>query len=394
MKKINLKKSVLVLLFSCSFFNFNVSAQEKKVKADTTGYVFTIVKQVKATPVKNQYRSGTCWSFSTISFIESELLRMRKEEYDLSEMFPVRYAYSEKAIKYVRMHGHINFAAGGEFHDVMDVIKKYGIVPEEVYPGLDYGTKKHIHGELDAVLKNYVDAVIENKNKKITPVWHNGFDDILDTYLGVVPKTFTYKGKEYSPKSFAKELGINPDDFVELTSFSHHPFYTKFILEVPDNWAWDNIYNVPLDKLEDIIDNAIDKGYSVAWGADVSEKGVSVKNGIAIVPEKDYYDMTKKERKHIFDKPGKEKQITQKLRQKAFDNWTTTDDHGLQITGIAKDQNGDEFYLVKNSWGSKIGNKKYKGYFYASKPYVLYKTIDIMVNKKAIPKKIRKKLGL
>ncbi|MCD6112503.1 MAG: aminopeptidase [Bacteroidales bacterium] len=401
------KNCVLFMLFVFAL-SLNTFAQDKEKKADTTGYVFTTVKSIKVTPVKDQYRSGTCWSFSTIGFVEAELLRMGKGEYDLSDMFPVRKCYSEKAEKYVRMHGKINFAGGGAAHDVINVIRDYGIVPEQVYSGLNYGTEKHVHGEIDAVLKAYVDAVIKNKNKKITPVWHKGFDSVLDAYFGVVPETFTYKGKEYTPKSFAEELGFNPDDYVELTSYTHHPFYEKFILEVPDNWSWDSDYNVPMNELMEIIDNSINNGYTVAWGADVSEKGISFKNGVAVVPDADVKNMTDTERAkwekltkkekdkqlYKFDKPGKEKEITQEMRQEGFDNWTTGDDHGMLITGIAKDQIGHKYYIIKNSWGPKVGDNDYNGYFYASENYVQYKTMDILVHKNAIPKKIKKKLHI
>lgn len=385
----------------------NATAQEK---ADTTkpeGYKFNMVKQVKTTSVKDQYRSGTCWSFSSLSFVESEMMREGKDSADLSEMFVVYHVYSDKAIKDVRMHGKFNFGGGGALNDPIDVIAKYGIVPESIYTGLNYGEKKHVHGEMDEVLKDYVAGVIKNKNKKLTTAWHNGFDGILDAYLGKLPKTFKYKGKEYTPKTFAKKVvGINPDDYVYITSYSHHPFYKPFILEVPDNWSYNEFYNLPLDDLEKVIDNAIDNGYSVGWAADVSEKGFSFKNGVAVVPEKDIANMTDNERSkwekltkrekdaqlYKFDKPGKEKVITQEIRQKAFDDYQTTDDHGMQISGIAKDQNGTKYYYVKNSWG--LSYNHYNGFFYASESYVRYKTMSIVVHKDALPKDIAKKLGI
>ncbi len=408
MKKNNLNKLIFTLLFFISSFAINnIYAQEDTSKTDK-GYVFTIKKQVRTTPVKNQYHSGTCWCFAGVSFIETELIRMGKEEYDLSEMFIVWHTYSEKATKYVRMHGNMTFAAGGESHDVIDVIRDYGIVPEQVYTGLNIGEKKHIHSEMDLVLKGIVDAVIKNKNKKITPVWHNAFDASLNAYLGETPKTFTYKEKEYTPKSFAKQLGLNPDDYIEITSFTHHPFYKKFIIEIPDNWSQGNVYNIPLDELEQVMDNAINNGYSLVWASDVSEEGASFENGIAVVPEKDTINMsdsaktkwdqlTDKEKDkelYSFKEPGKEKIITQEIRQQGFDNYTTGDDHGMHIIGIASDQNGTKYYKVKNSWGTKIRGNDYKGYFYASESFVRYKTISIIVNKNAIPKNIRKKLGI
>lgn len=373
---------------------------------EETGYEFTTVEELPATSVKNQYRSGTCWSFSGISLLESEMIRMGKEAVDLSEMWIVRHAYSDKAEKYVRFHGHLNFAGGGAFHDVTNMIKEYGIVPESVYDGLEYGEDKHIHGEFDAVLKGYVDEVMENKNKKLTPVWHDGFNKLLDTYMGEKPEKFTFEGKEYTPESFASEyVGINPDDYIELSSYTHHPFYSKFILEVPDNWAYGEVYNVPVDELIEVIDHAIESGYTVAWASDVSEKGFSWKNGVAIVPSEDIEDMTgteqskwedlteeeKEEMMYSFEEPVNEKKITQEMRQEAFNNWKTTDDHGMHITGIAKDQNGTKYYKVKNSWSDK--DHIYDGYLYASEAFVRYKTMDIMIHKDALPEEIADKLG-
>ncbi len=379
-------------------------AQDTEKEKKDEGYNFTIVKEVKATPVKNQYKSGTCWSFSTVAFFESELIRMGKGEYDLSDMWFVRKAYEEKAAKYVRMHGTINFSGGGAAHDIPHLWKNYGVVPEEVYSGLNYGEVKHDHGELDKVLKNYLKPLIEDDVKKLTTAWLRGFNGIMDAYLGKTPENFTYKGKSYTPQSFAKELGINPDDYIEISSFSHHPFYSKFILEVPDNWAQGEVYNVPMEDIKAILANAINNGYSIAWGADVSEKGFSWRNGIAVVPDEDKPEIQGTERDkweklsekeklaqlYKFDKPVKEKVITQEMRQQQFDNFQTTDDHGMQIVGIAKDQNGNTFYKVKNSWDV---DNKYQGYFYASEAFVLLKTMDIMIHKDAVPKDIRKKLG-
>ncbi|MCF8369423.1 MAG: aminopeptidase [Bacteroidales bacterium] len=369
-------------------------------------YNFEIIKDIPTTSVKNQYRSGTCWSFSGISFIESELIRKGKGEFDLSEMFVVRNSYEEKAVKYVRFQGNFNFSGGGAFHDVTHVIQNYGIVPEEAYPGLLEGEENHIHGELDALSKAYMDAVIKNKNKKLSKAWFNGYKGILDAYLGEYPESFTYKGQEYTPESFAASLDINVDDYVEIGSYTHHPFYEKFIIEVPDNWLLDEVYNIPLDEMMAIIKNSVENGYTVAWGSDVSEKGFSWKNGVAIVPEEERTDLTgtekekwekltKKEKEdamYSFDAPVKEKVITQALRQEEFDNYQSTDDHGMLITGLAKDEVGTNYYKVKNSWGDK--NHKYNGYFFASESFVALKTIDIMVHKDAIPKAIRKKLGL
>jgi bleomycin hydrolase len=385
--------------------SFVVSAQEKKEEGK--GYQFTSVKEIPCTSVKDQYRSGTCWSFSGLGFLEAEMLRQGKPTVDLSEMYVVYHTYSDKATKYVRLHGSLNFGAGGAFHDVTNVIKKYGIVPEEVFRGLNYGEEKHVHGELDRLLLDNVKAVVDNPNKKLTSAWHEAFDATLDSYLGKLPEKFTYQGKEYTPQSFATDfVGLNMDDYVEITSYTHHPFYSKFIIEVPDNWSWDEVYNVPLNEFDEIVDNAINTGYPVAWAADVSEKGFATsQKGVAVIPVVDKANMTdaeitkweklsEKERNeelYKLEKPGPEKAITQELRQIDFDDYQTTDDHGMLIVGTAKDQNGKLYYKVKNSWGSY---NDYNGFFYASKPYVEYKTMSIMVHKDAIPKNIRKKLNL
>jgi len=384
-------------------FAENDGEKEKK----NEGYVFEDKIVLPATPVKDQYRSGTCWSFSGLSFLESEMLRLGKPEVDLSEMFIVWYTYSEKAKKHVRLHGNLNFAAGGAFHDVTNMIKKYGIVPETVYNGLKYGEEKHVHGEMDDLLKKSVDAVVENKNRNLSTAWHDAIDAMLDSYLGEIPQKFEYQGKQYTPQSFASDyVGLNMDDYVEVTSYTHHPFYSKFILEVPDNWSWDEVYNVPLNDMEEIIDYSLKNGDTVAWAADVSEKGFATSNkGIAVLPETPAVEMSdaeiarwealpeKDKEKELYEleKPVKEKQVTQEMRQVAFDNFQTTDDHGMHIVGTAKDKQGKIFYKVKNSWGDY---NKFKGYFYASKPYVNYKTMSIMVHKDGIPQNIREKLEL
>jgi len=302
------------------------------------------------------------------------------------------------------MHKRLELGGGGAFHDVLEVINHYGIFPESIYNGRVIGEKNHIHGEMDNVIKGYVDAVVDNKNKKLSPAWAKGLAGILDAYLGAVPNDFTYNGETYTPKSFAESLGLSIDDYVEIGSFTHHPFYETFILEVPDNWGWGSIYNVPIDDMEEVIDQALANGYTVGWGSDVSERGFSWKSGVAIVPEQNLEDMNDTERAkwdelsaseksamlYKFDGPGKEKTITQEMRQEAFDNYSMTDDHGMHIVGTATDQDGNEYYLVKNSWGTK---GKYDGYFYASKPFVLLNTIDVMVHKDAVPNQIRNKLG-
>ena len=400
------KLRVLFLSGLLVLISFVGSAQENKEKEEK-GYLFTPIKEIPCTPVKDQARSGTCWSFSGLGFLEAEMLRQGKPEVDLSEMFIVHHTYSDKAIKYVRLHGSLNFGAGGAFHDVTNVIKKYGIVPEEVYRGLNYGEEKHVHGELDRLLLDDVKAVVDNPNKKLTTAWHDALESTLDSYLGKFPEKFQYQGKEFTPQSFANEyVGLDMDDYVELTSYTHHPFYSKFIIEIPDNWSWDQVYNLPLNELMEVIDNAINSGYTVAWASDVSEKGFSTsKQGIAVIPEVDKANMNdaeiakwekmseKEKNEELFklSKPGPEKAINQEMRQIDFDNYQTTDDHGMLIVGTAKDQIGNFYYKVKNSWGDY---NDYHGFFYASKPYVEFKTMSIMVHKDAIPKSIRKKLDL
>ena len=379
--------------------------------ADTTsaeGYRFTDTKIIPTTPVKDQSRSGTCWCFSTLSFLESEILRAGGPAMHLSEMWIVRHSFMDKAEKYVRMHGTINFAEGGASHDVTEGIKAHGIVPFEVYPGLNYGTEKPDFHELSVVLKAYLDAVVktgDKSGKALSTAWKRGFDAILDEYFGPLPETFTYEGKEYTPETFAAQLPINLDNYIDISSFTHHPFYTQFIIEVPDNWMWGTVYNVPLDEMMQIIDHALEQGYTVSWGTDVSEKGFSRTKAIGIVPEADTESMsgteaerwgklTDREKEaalYKFDKPGKERTITQQMRQTAFDNYETTDDHGMLIMGTATDQAGNRYYKVQNSWNVL---PPYDGFWYFSRPFVAYKTTSIMVNKQALPKEIARKLGL
>lgn len=372
---------------------------------DNDGYQFTTVKEVKISPVKNQNRTGTCWCFSGLGFLESELLRMGKGEYDLSEMFIVNHSYKDKADKYVRLHGYLNFAQGGSFGDVLYAAKHYGLVPESVMNGLNYGETMHVHGEMESAAANYLEAIIKNPNRKLSTAWKKGFDGIIDAYLGELPEKFTYNGKEYTPKSFAEELGLNIDDYVSLTSFTHHPFYSTFPIEVQDNWRWDLSYNLPIDELMQVFDNAINNGYSIAWASDVSEKGFS-RNGVAVAADIESMErsgsdqdrwlglsQTQKDQeiKKMLEKPCQEIKVTQELRQEEYDNYKTTDDHGMLIYGIAKDQTGKKFYMVKNSWGT---DSKYKGTWYASETFVAFKTMNIVVHKNAIPKEIRAKLGI
>lgn len=355
-------------------------------------FVFTDIINLERTSVKNQASSGTCWSYSTNSFLESEMIRAGRPKVDLAEIYSARMVYEEKADNYVRMHGSLSWGDGGECHDVVNMYAKYGAMPQEAYSGLHYGTKKNKFGELQAVLKGMLDAIVRNPNGKLTTSWKKAFDAVLDAYLGPVPESFTYKGQRYTPKSFAKEVvRLNPADYIELSSFTDKPYYEKTMFMVPDNWSFDKVYNVKLKDMTSIIDNALREGYTVAWAADVSEKYFSWKNGVAFVPEKDWEDMEEDEQKALFEGPKTERVITPELRQEAFDNYETTDDHGMHIVGLAKDQAGTEYYIVKNSWGTK---NDYKGYIYVSKNYVRYKTTAFLLNKRGIPSSIRGKLGV
>ncbi len=386
----------LSLLTITSFFISSAFAQEMPPIVKTNDfstnhkgskYQFSVVKDITSTEVKNQNRTGTCWSYSTESFLESEAIRLGKPKMDFSEMWIVRNSYLERAMNYVRRQGKAQFEEGGEPHDVINIIRKYGLMPESAYPG---GNEKPNHAELVAVLKAYLDAVI--KQPKLSDHWLEGFNGILDAYLGKKSDSFTYDSKSYTPASFLQYTGINPDDYVEFSSFTHHPFYKPFIMEVSDNWDNGAVYNVPLDEFTNLVDNSIDKGYSVEWASDVSEKSFSFKNGIAVIPEADADTMQKAALDSMFNNPIAEKVITQEMRQKAFDNLSTTDDHGMHIIGSAKDQKGTPYYIVKNSWGTDRNDMK--GYFFCSKSFFQYKTTCVLVNKNAVPLAIAKKVGL
>lgn len=388
----------LLMVFTGSFIFAQQSVMKNKKDG---GYEFTAIKDLEATEVKDQMRTGTCWSFSGMSFFESEVMRITKKKVDLSEMFVVRNTYLDKAEQYVRMHGLVNFGQGGAFHDDFNIIKKYGIVPQSVYSGLRAGETKYNHDEMESVLTAMLKTIVTQKT--LTPYWKDAVKNTVDSYMGTTPSEFEYEGKKYTPQSFTKSLGLDMDDYVIVTSFSHRPFYSKFALEVQDNWAMDGAYNVPLDDMMKILENSIMNGYTVAWASDVSEKGFSYKNGLAIVPLDDEQIQKKGEdNRHFsdagssksgspFDAPCQEKEITQEIRQKAFDNYETTDDHGMHITGLYKDQTGKKFYKVKNSWGMSNDNQ---GYFFASEAFIKYKTTNFMVHKDAIPKDMAKKLGL
>ncbi len=365
-------------------------------------FQFTTVKANPITSIKNQASSGTCWAFSTISFVESEIIRLNgiKDEAnypDLSEFFVVSHSYSDRADKYVRLDGNLTFSAGSEADDVLDVIRDYGMVPQAEMTGMNYGTELPAQSELDAVLKAYIEAVAKVPNRKLTTAWKRGFQAILDEYLGAYPEKFTVNGVEYTPESYRDALKFNPDDYVTLTSFTHHPFYTKFAIEVCDNWRWDEAYNVPIDEFMEVLDNAIEKGYTAAWGTDCSETGFT-RNGLGILVDTKAM-ATGSDQEHWVGKAEEKPQAiapveiegTQEFRQQGFDEKTTTDDHGMHIYGVAKDQNGKKFYMVKNSWGP---TGKYEGTWYCSENFVRGKSMDIMVHKDALPKDIAKKLGI
>ena len=398
----NMKRTMLLAAFGLTAMM--MTAQEQKTDSTKQeGFVFTTVKELPITSVKNQNRSSTCWSFSTMGFFEAELLRMGKGEYDLSEMFLVHKTMVDRADRYVRMHAEGSFSPGGAFNDGIYCLRHYGLVPQEAMEGIMYGDSLPVHNELDAVAEAYTNAIAKGKYSKLTPVWKKGLTAIYDTYLGVCPETFTYNGKEYTPRSFADMLGLNPDDYVSITSYTHHPFYTQFALEIQDNWRNGESYNLPIDEFMRVMDNAIEKGYTIAWGSDVSEQGFT-RDGLAVMPDASkgaeltgsdmarWTGMTPADkRKELTSRPLPEVEVTQEMRQKAFDNWETTDDHGMLIYGLAKDQNGKPYFMVKNSWGEA---GKYKGIWYASKAFVAYKTMNIVVHKNAVPKDIAKKLGI
>lgn len=368
--------SLLVILFFFSSLHAQVDVKKE------AGYDFTIQKKIECTPVKSQGKTGTCWSFSTVSFLESELIRTGKGQYDLSEMSIVRNIYKDKAMNYVLRQGKAQFSQGSLNHDVIKAFKRGGILPEEVYSGKLEGETAHNHSELAKGLEGYLDGIL--KSKSLSTKWMTGFEGILDAYLGKAPDQFEYGGKKYTNESFKEELGLNPDDYVEITSYTHHPFYETFVLEIPDNYSNGSYYNVPLSDLQSIVDNALENGYSVAWDGDVSEKGFLAKEGLAIVPLDEGSEDS-------YASPSKEKNITQEDRQSTFLSYSTTDDHLMHLTGTATDQNGTKYYLTKNSWG-EISD--YKGFLYMSESYFRLKTVGVLVHKDALSDDMKKKLML
>ena len=385
-----MKKATFIFNFVCLTLTYACFAQPITNKKGG-GYNFTILKSIETTPIQSQGHTGTCWSFSTLSFFESEVMRVKKiKDVKLSEMFVVRETYPLKAENYIRMHGRAQFEEGGEPSDVIYCWKNFGMVPREVYNGYLNESTGYNHKEMDSVLRVEVKAVAL-KDKVNTTEWKQEVNTTLDKYLGKAPENFTYKGKSYTPKTYAAELGINPNDYVFISSFTHHPFYKPFVLEVPDNWHWVPYQNVPLNELMATIDHALNNGYGIAWAADVSEPYFRFKDGLALVPE-GWDGMNDADRNNCFNHPCKEQNITQDIRQAAFDDYQTQDDHGMHIIGLAKDQNGTKFYLIKNSWGTN--RNECDGYFYASEAYVRLKTLSITLHKKAVPADVVKKIGV
>jgi bleomycin hydrolase len=393
MKSVFAASAFLVGVSGC--FAQDILVNSLKVNAsDKSKESFKFTEQINlgTTSIKAQGSSGTCWSYATNSFLESEMIRMGKQPVELSQIFSARNVYVEKGKNYVRMHGAVTLGDGGSLHDVINMYRKYGSVPREVYTGLNYGTDKNKFAEMSAINEGVLAAVVKNPNGELTPSWEKAYAAVIDSYLGKVPENFAYKGKNYTPQSFAKEVvGINPDDYVEMSSFTSAPYYQKTLLAVPDNWSFDQVYNVKVNDMTDVIDNALKKGYTVAWATDVSEKSFSWKNGVAYVPTKKFDEMTTEEKADMFNGPKAEPEITAEMRQAAFDNYQTTDDHGMHIIGLAKDQTGKEYYIVKNSWGE---TNDYKGFLFVTKNFVKYKTTALMVNKGGIPAEIAKKLGV
>ncbi len=396
-----MKKFFVIALAACTLAP---AAQAQEPGTYSKDSAFVVVKANPITSIKDQNQSGTCWAYSSLAFFEAELLRMGKGEHDLCESFLVYHTYMDRADKAVRTHGDVSFSQGGSFYDAVYCLKNYGICPQEAMPapGSLYGDSLFNFNQLDAVASAYVKAIAQGKHKKLSLSWKKDLCNIYANYFGELPKSFKVDGKEYTPHFYAESLGLNMDDYISLTSYTHYPFYTKFIIEVQDNWRWAESYNLPLDEFMDVMVSAVKNGYTFAWGSDVSEKGFDARKGVATVPagakenDKTGSDAARwtgsNDRNNATIAGGEgELTITQEMRQIGYDNWTTTDDHGMVIYGIAKDAKGKEYFMVKNSWGDY---GPYNGMFYASMPFVAYKTMNILIHKDALPKKIARKLGL
>src|SRR5574344_569586 len=391
-----------VLLLTALFLSgISLFAQDKKEEQ----FEFTTVKENPITSIKDQNRSGTCWAYSALGFFEAEMLRMGKGEWDFSEMFLAHKTYEDRAKASVRLHGDISFSEGGSFYDAVYCMKNYGMIPETAMPapGTLYGDTLPNFSEFFQILTPMVESVATGKQKNLSPIWFKPINATLDAYRGECPTEFTYKGKKYTPQSYMASTGLNLDDYVSLASYSHPPFYSQFVIEVQDNWRWGLSYNLPIEELMEVMDNAIKTGYTFAWGADVTETGFT-RDGIGVCPDVKKIKETSgsdferwfgpsasvSQRDLLTSRPLPEITVTQEMRQEAYDNWETTDDHGMLIYGIAKDQEGKEYFMVKNSWGT---TSKYKGIWYVSKAFAAYKTMNILVHKNAVPKNIAKKMG-
>lgn len=397
-------KRILITMAAALVLAMPAGAQQDSNAKETPEYQFTTVKENWISPIRNQHRSGTCWCFSALSFIESEIYRTKGyDNVDLSEMFVVGKAYRDRTIKFVRLDGHLNLAAGSSFGDVLHVIEDYGCIAESAYKGLEYGTEMPEQNELDAVIKGYASAVVKRPNRdKLTTAWKDGLQGILDAYLGEVPSEFVVDGVTYTPETYRDYLGINTSDYVNLASFSHEPWYEQCIIEVCDNWRWDTAYNLPIDELMEVLYHAIDKGYTFAWGGDVSEKGFT-RDGLAVLlaqkpakggagsDQERWVGKAEEAPVEVATELPEEEVVTQESRQDGYDRKYTTDDHGMQGYGVAVDQNGTKYFMIKNSWGE---TGKYKGIWYMSDSFARAKTLNVVLHKDALPKDIKKKLGI
>ncbi|MCP4457344.1 MAG: aminopeptidase [Cytophagales bacterium] len=372
-------RNIFFIVISVLWFSLS-SAQE--------AYKFTDVIDLEATPVISQGRTGTCWSFSTTSFLESEIIRLTGEKIDLSEMYNVRNTYPQKAENYVMRQGKAQFSEGGLAHDVINSVRDFGLVPLSAYTGLSDGETAHNHAEMVAVINSMLDTYIENPGRKLSDKWSLGIDAVLDVYLGENVTSFTYEGEIFTPKSFLRKTKIAPDDYVNITSFSHSKFYNKFILNIPDNFSNGSFYNLPVDEMINSIDNALENGFTIELDCDVSEPTFSSKYGVAVIPDES--ENSEAALSNIYP----EKNITQAYRQQEFENYRTTDDHLMHITGTVKDQNGNIYYKVKNSWGTNPSRTTNGGYVYFSKSYMALKAISITVHKDAISKSMADQLDL